>query len=39
MRRLGDPDDVARTVHFLATGATHVTGQVLSVNGGAARIG
>jgi 2-hydroxycyclohexanecarboxyl-CoA dehydrogenase len=39
MRRLGDPDDVARAVHFLATGATHVTGQVLSVNGGAARVG
>ena len=39
MRRLGDPDDVARAVHFLATSATHVTGQVLSVNGGAARIG
>jgi 2-hydroxycyclohexanecarboxyl-CoA dehydrogenase len=39
MRRLGDPDDVANVVHFLATGATHVTGQVLSVNGGAARVG
>jgi 2-hydroxycyclohexanecarboxyl-CoA dehydrogenase len=39
MRRLGEPDDVARVVHFLATAATHVTGQVLSVNGGAARVG
>lgn len=39
LRRLGEPDDVARAVHFLATSATHVTGQVLSVNGGAVRPG
>jgi 2-hydroxycyclohexanecarboxyl-CoA dehydrogenase len=37
--RLGEPDNVADAVVFLATGATHVTGQVLSVNGGAARVG
>jgi 2-hydroxycyclohexanecarboxyl-CoA dehydrogenase len=39
LRRLADPDDLAKTVEFLATQATHVTGQVLSVNGGAARVG
>ncbi len=33
--RLGEPDDVARTAVFLATGlARHVTGQVLRVDGG-----
>jgi 2-hydroxycyclohexanecarboxyl-CoA dehydrogenase len=37
--RLADPEDIAKTVVFLATQATHVTGQVLSVNGGAARVG
>ena len=38
LRRLADPDDLAKTVVFLATEATHVTGQVISVNGGAARV-
>ena len=32
--RLGTPDDVARTFVALATALTHVTGQVLVVDGG-----
>lgn len=39
MGRFGEPEDVARTVAFLALDATHVTGQVISVNGGATRVG
>jgi 2-hydroxycyclohexanecarboxyl-CoA dehydrogenase len=39
LRRLAEPDDVAKSVTFLALDGTHVTGQVLSVNGGAARVG
>jgi acetoacetyl-CoA reductase len=35
MRRLGEPDDVARLVVFLASdGAGYITGQEISVNGG-----
>jgi acetoacetyl-CoA reductase len=35
MRRLGEPDDVARTVVFLAEDyASYITGQVIGVNGG-----
>jgi 3-oxoacyl-[acyl-carrier protein] reductase len=35
LRRLGTPDDVAATVSFLFSGgASYITGQVLSVNGG-----
>lgn len=35
MRRLGTPEDVASTVSFLMSkGASYITGQVLSVNGG-----
>jgi 2-hydroxycyclohexanecarboxyl-CoA dehydrogenase len=37
--RLAMPDDLAKTVVFLATEATHVTGQVISVSGGASRVG
>ena len=34
-RRLGQPDDVAETVVFLAgDGASYVTGQSISVDGG-----
>jgi NAD(P)-dependent dehydrogenase (short-subunit alcohol dehydrogenase family) len=40
LRRLGEPDDVAHTVVFLASAAArHITGQVLSVNGGYACLG
>jgi 2-hydroxycyclohexanecarboxyl-CoA dehydrogenase len=38
LRRLAEPEDVGRVVHFLATAAAHVTGEVISVNGGAARV-
>ncbi len=35
LRRLGTPDDVAAAVSFLfSSGASYITGQVLSVNGG-----
>ncbi len=35
-KREGRPDDIAETVFFLASaGARHITGQVISVNGGA----
>jgi len=35
MRRMGEPDDVARAVAFLLSeDAAYITGQVLSVNGG-----
>jgi len=39
LRHLAMPDDLAKTVVFLATEATHVTGQVISVSGGASRVG
>ena len=32
--RQGDPDDIARAVHFLVAGADYITGQVISVDGG-----
>lgn len=35
LRRIGEPEDVANTVVFLASEAgRHITGQILSVNGG-----
>ena len=34
LKRIGDPDDIARTVEFLLAGAPYVTGQVLAVDGG-----
>jgi 3-oxoacyl-[acyl-carrier protein] reductase len=34
MGKLGQPEDVAQAVLFLATGADYITGQVISVNGG-----
>jgi 2-hydroxycyclohexanecarboxyl-CoA dehydrogenase len=36
--RLGAPGDVAEAVRFFVTGGSYVTGQVLSVNGGALRV-
>jgi len=34
LKRLGEPEDIARVVKFLAVDATYVTGQVLEVDGG-----
>lgn len=34
LKRLGEPDDIASTVEFLATGAPYITGQILAVDGG-----
>ena len=34
LKRVGEPDDVAKTVEFLITSAPYVTGQVLAVDGG-----
>ena len=34
LQRLGEPEDVARAVHFLAFGAPYVTGQIVAVDGG-----
>ncbi len=39
MGRFGEPEDVAATIVFLALDASHVTGQIISVNGGATRVG
>jgi len=34
LKRIGEPDDIAKAVEFLLTAAPYVTGQVLSVDGG-----
>ncbi|BBP43811.1 3-oxoacyl-ACP reductase FabG [Thiosulfativibrio zosterae] len=35
LKRLGEPEDIARTVTFLASqGGTYITGQTINVNGG-----
>ena len=34
LKRIGEPDDIAKTVEFLLTGAPYVTGQVIAVDGG-----
>lgn len=40
LRRIGEPEDVANAVVFLASEAAHqITGQILSVNGGFAMLG
>jgi 2-hydroxycyclohexanecarboxyl-CoA dehydrogenase len=40
MRRIGEPEDVASAVVFLCSAAArHVTGQILSVNGGYSMVG
>lgn len=34
LKRIGEPDDIARTVEFLISAAPYVTGQVIAVDGG-----
>ena len=34
LKRMGSPDDIARTVAFLATGPDYITGAVIPVDGG-----
>lgn len=34
LKRLGEPEDIAKTVKFLAVDADYITGQVLEVDGG-----
>ena len=34
LRRVGDPDDIAKTVQFLLQDAPYITGQVVNVDGG-----
>lgn len=34
LKRVGDPDDIARTVEFLVFDAPYVTGQIIAVDGG-----
>lgn len=39
LKRLGEPQDIARTVAFLADDAPFITGQVISVDGGRGLVG
>jgi len=34
LKRVGDPDDIARTILFLLVNAPYITGQVINVDGG-----
>jgi pteridine reductase len=34
LKRLGSPEDIARTALFLARDAPYVTGQIIAVDGG-----
>jgi pteridine reductase len=34
LKRIGEPDDIAKTVEFLLVSAPYITGQVLAVDGG-----
>ena len=34
LKRIGDPDDIAKAVEFLVTSAPYVTGQVIAIDGG-----
>jgi pteridine reductase len=34
LKRMGEPDDIARAVEFFIVGAPYVTGQILAVDGG-----
>jgi pteridine reductase len=34
LRRVGEPEDLARTIRFLITDANYITGQIIAVDGG-----
>ena len=34
LKRMGEPDDIAKTVQFLIESAPYITGQIISVDGG-----
>jgi pteridine reductase len=34
MKRIGEPDDIAKAVEFFLTDSPYITGQVLAVDGG-----
>ncbi len=34
LKRIGEPDDIARTVQFLLADAPYITGQIIAVDGG-----
>ena len=34
LKRVGEPDDIARAVEFLVAGAPYITGQIIAVDGG-----
>ena len=34
LKRIGEPDDIARAVQFLLADAPYVTGQIIAVDGG-----
>ena len=34
LKRVGEPDDIARAVEFLIAGAPYITGQIIAVDGG-----
>ena len=34
LKRIGEPDDIARAVQFLLADAPYVTGQIITVDGG-----
>ena len=34
LKRMGEPDDIARTVLFLVKDAPYITGQIIAVDGG-----
>jgi pteridine reductase len=34
LKRVGEPDDIARTAHFLVFDAPYITGQIIAVDGG-----
>jgi pteridine reductase len=34
LKRIGEPDDIAKAVDYLVSAAPYVTGQVIAVDGG-----